>query len=163
MAAVNALTLAARPDLALSASQQRQRSPVFIARCAFTALVGKLPLRWPTPPEVPPSPKPRYRSGYEPPVPARLARLDEADWRAITLFALMLLLIDFSGLRPVLAAKLYRTSARGRVPFDPVSFLLLFFWQTCNRWHRTTVLAQLRAPRNVAGSSQPGLRPGLRL
>jgi hypothetical protein len=160
MAAVNALTLAAQPDLALSASQQRQQGPLFIARCAFTALVGKLPLRWPTPPDVLPSPKPRYRSHYQPPDPARLARLDEADWRAITLFDLMLLLIDFSGLRSVLAAKLYRASARGRVPFDPVSFVLLLFWQTCNRWHRTTVLAQLRASRNQDYALAFGFEPG---
>jgi hypothetical protein len=159
MPTLNAVRLGAKPDLTLSASEQRQADPDFVARCAFTVLADKLPLRWPTPSGVPPSPKPRYRSIYQAPDPARLARLDEADWRAITLFDLLLRLIDFSGLRPVLAAKLYQPSALGRVPFDPVSLFLLFDWQLTNRWNRLEVLRHLREPRYADYALAFGFRP----
>ena len=159
--AVNAITLSARPDLTLTARQQRQHDPDFLARCDIAALVGQLPLRWPTPPQVPASPKPRYRSDYQPPDPARVQQLDEAAWQSISLFDLLLLLVDFSGLRPVLASKLYRTSARGRIPFDPISCFLLFGWQLVNCWKRLEVLRQLAKPRNGDYREAFGFRSGV--
>jgi len=64
-------------------------------------------------------------------------------------------LIDFEGLRPVLAQRLNWTSARGYIPFDPVSLFLLQGWQAClersrkitNGWSRAHTLTQLRHPR----------------
>ncbi len=142
-AVVNALALAAQPDLTRSASQQRQHDPDFVQRCASGTSGAQLPLRWPTPPELPPSPKPRYRSRYQPPDPARVQSLDLAAWESIGLFDLLLLLVDFSGLRPILASKLYRASALGRVPFDPISFFPLFGWQLVDRRNRLEVLRHL--------------------
>ncbi len=164
--AVNAITLSAKPDLTLTASQQRQQDPDFLARCATPALADQLPLRWPTPPQVPASPKPRYRSDYQPPNPARVQQLDEAAWQSLSLFDLVLLLVDFSGLRPVLASKLYRASecthsARGRIPFDPISCFLLFGWQLVNRWKRLEALRQLAKERNADYREAFGFRSGV--
>jgi hypothetical protein len=58
-------------------------------------------------------------------------------------FDLTLRLIDFSGLRPVLAQRLGWTSARGQVPFDPVSMFLLLGWQIDQRWTRAKTLENL--------------------
>lgn len=161
MSAVSAITLSAKPDLTLTASQQRQQNPDFIRRYAIAALAARLPLRWTTPPDTPPSPKRRYRSCYQPPKPARVQQLDEAAWESITLFDLMLLLIDFSGVRPVLAGKLYRASARGRIPFDPISCFLLFFWQTVNGWNRSATLRYLATQRYADYRDSFGFQSGV--
>jgi len=47
---------------------------------------------------------------------------------------------------PVLAQQLGWRTARGQVPFDPVSLFLLVGWQLSNSWNRAVTL------RNVAGS-----------
>lgn len=52
--------------------------------------------------------------------------------------------MDFSPLRPVLALLLGWTSARGQVPFDPVSIFLLIGWQITNGWSRAKVLRNIR-------------------
>lgn len=161
MPALSAISLAAKPDLTLSAAEQRQHDPDFVQRCAIGRLADQLPLRWPTPPEVPLSPKPRYRSGYQPPDPARVLQLDLVAWESIGLFDLLLLLVDFSALRPILAQKLYRLSARGRVPFDPVSCFLLFGWQRLNRWSRLETLRKLADPRNADYVRAFGFRSAL--
>lgn len=146
MPALNALTLAAKPDL--NACEQRQASPDFRARAALTALAKRLPLPWPTPSGTPPSPKRRFRSAYQAPKPAGLSDPAALDaWALLGPFDLLLRLVDFSPLRPVLAAKLYQPSALGRVPFDPVSLFLLFGWQLVNRWNRLEVLGHLRETR----------------
>jgi hypothetical protein len=145
MPALNTLTLAAKPDPTLSASEQRQASLDFRARCTIAALAGRLPLPWPTPPNTSPSPKHRYRSAYQAPKPDSLPALDA--WTLLGPFDLVLRLIDFSALRPILAGLLYQPSALGRVPYDPISFLLLFGWQLTNRWNRLEVLRHLREPR----------------
>jgi len=62
-------------------------------------------------------------------------------------FDLTLRLIDFSGLRPVLAQRLGWASARGQVPFDPVSMFLLLGWQVTEKWSRATTLSNLAKPR----------------
>ena len=137
----------AKPDLSLSAAEQRRQDPAFVARCAIGAFAGRLPLPWPTPPQTPPSPKHHYRSRYEAPNPNTLLHLDNAAWAASSPFDLLLHLVDFSGLRPVLAAMLYRPTARGHVPYDPVSLFLLWGWQQTNRWNRSETLRHLAEPR----------------
>ncbi len=83
------------------------------------ALKTRLPLPWPMPPETPPSPKKRYRSRYQ---YRGYEKLDNsAAWAYLSPFEIALYLIDFSGLRPVLAQQLGWHTARGQIPFDPVS------------------------------------------
>jgi hypothetical protein len=54
---------------------------------------------------------------------------DRANWEHLSLWELVLRLVDFAPLRPWLAWRLGWTSARGQVPFDPVSLFLLLSWQ----------------------------------
>ncbi len=152
--------MCAKPDLRLSASQQRRQDPCFLARCAIGALAGRLPLRWPSSPETPPSPKRHYRSHYQPPDPDATCCLDSAAWAKITPFDLILLLVDFSDLRPALAALLYKASARGHTPFDPVSLFLLIGWQVVNGWQRTKTLRHLADPRYADYATAFGFQPG---
>jgi hypothetical protein len=63
------------------------------------------------------------------------------------MFEILLSLIDFSNLRPVLAQQLGWRTARGQVPFDPVSMFLLFGWQLTNKWNRAERLKKLTNPR----------------
>jgi hypothetical protein len=72
------------------------------------------------------SPKKSYRSAYAYPWHLDLADLAQVlTWKNLSNFDLLLRLVDFSGLRPVLAHLLGWQSGRGREPFDPVSFFLL--------------------------------------
>ena len=86
------------------------------------ALRARLPLRSPVPGGVPPSPKRHYRSEYHYPGYADLAC--PSHLASFTLFEIALCLIDFSPLRDYLAQSYYVPSAKGQVPFDPVSLLL---------------------------------------
>lgn len=158
---VAAVVVVAKPDLSLSAPQQRAQDPDFLARCSITAVAQCLPLPWPTPPKTPPSPKRSYRSHYQPPSADHLPGLDRTAWENLALFDLIVHLVDFSGLRPVLAQKLYRRSARGRTPFDPLSLLLLFGWQLTNRWKRTETLRHLAEPRYADYAAAFGFEPGV--
>jgi len=129
----------------LSPPETRAQDPAFVRQCSLDGLRPQLPLRWPTPPDVPPSPKKQYRShcvylGFE--------DLDDpATWGYLSDFDLVLRLVDFSGLRPVLAQLLGWTSPRGWVPFDPVSTFLFVGWQTTNHWTRAEALRKLQDPR----------------
>lgn len=149
-----------KPDLSISPVEQRRHDSAFIARCAIDALAGRLPLPWPTPPKTPPSPKRHYRSHYEAPNPNTLLELDDAAWAALGPIQLVLKLVDFCGLRPVLAALLYKPTARGHVPFDPVSLFLLCGWQLINRWNRTETLRYLADERYADYATAFGFQPG---
>jgi hypothetical protein len=105
----------------LSAEQKRAQQPTLRASWSVTALAPALPLTFPVDPDLPPSPKPRYRSTYQPPDLAALP--DPTEWGQLSDFELALGLIDCSPLERRLAA-LYRPSAKGQVPFHPVSLLL---------------------------------------
>jgi hypothetical protein len=93
---------------------------------------------------VPASPKRKYRSWYTYPGYEKLA--NPTVWKELPLFEIVLSLVDFSGLRPVLAQQLGWTTARGQVPFDPVSLFLLVGWQQTHSWNRAETL------RNVVSS-----------
>ena len=85
----------------LTAVECRAQDGLFIAHCGLDGLRERLPLRWPTPAGTPPSPKKAYRLqhvylGWQ-------GLNDSATWEHIGEFDLLLRLIDFSGLRPVLA------------------------------------------------------------
>jgi hypothetical protein len=107
----------------LSAPQTRAQNEAFVQQCSFAGLRPHLPLRWPVPPDLPASPKKRYRSHY---VYLGYDDLDDpANWETLSTFDLVLRLVDFTSLRPLLVWLLGWTSARGKVPFDPLSFFLL--------------------------------------
>lgn len=106
----------------LTASQKRAANPDFVKTFSLEALKDHLPFPFPVPADLPPSPKQHYRSQYrylgydDLAIPAILASL--------TLFQIALRLIDFSPLRDYLAQFCFVQSAKGQVPFDPVSFFL---------------------------------------
>ena len=129
----------------LSPSQTRIQDADLVECIHFANLQGRLPLTWPTPPNTPPSPKMQYRSHYDYPGYEKLT--DPAVWEYISSFEVLLYLIDFSGLRPVLAQLLGWGTACGQVPFDPVSMFLLFGWQLTNQWSRAETLRKLADPR----------------
>jgi hypothetical protein len=128
--------------------QSRAQDAAFVSQCSLLGLQKSLPLQWPTPPELPASPKKSYRSAYRYPWQAEVS--DPAQvvgWQELSDFDLLLRLVDFSGLRPVLAYLLGWKSGRGWEPFDPVSFFLLVAWQMANRWRRSQTLKNLAAER----------------
>ncbi len=108
-------------------------------------LQAQLPLPWATPPETAPSPKKQYRSHYRYRGYEKLT--EPTAWEYLPSFEIALHLIDFSGLRPILAQQLGWQTARGQIPFDPVSMFLLHGWQITNKWNRTETLKNLRDPR----------------
>jgi hypothetical protein len=94
--------------------ETRAQDEDFVRHCSLAALQERLPLRWPTPAHTPPSPKKSYRSHYQYLGGEELSDptwLEEGDE-----FDLLLRLVDFSGLRDVLAERLGWTSAQGQVP-----------------------------------------------
>jgi hypothetical protein len=128
----------------LTAIEQRAQDALFVTHCNLQALRERLPLRWPMPPDVPPSPKKAYRSQY---VYLGWQDLeDPAVWEHCSDFDLALRLIDFSGLRSVLAQALGWHSGRGWMPFDPLSFFLLNGWQITQHWNRAETLKNLHDP-----------------
>ncbi|MFN2243247.1 MAG: hypothetical protein ACK2U2_13235 [Anaerolineae bacterium] len=70
-------------------------------------------------------------------------------------------MVDFSPLRDVLAQRLGWTSARGYVPFDPVSIFLLIGWQIVNGWSRTQLLKNLRNPLFASYAERFGFEDGI--
>jgi hypothetical protein len=143
----------------LDAVQARAQDPNFVHQCSLAGLQERLPLPWPTPPGTPPSPKHDYRSHY---VYLGWQDLQEpATWEHLSDFDLALRLVDFTGLRPVLAQLLGWTSARGWRPFDPVSLFLLQGWQITNDWSRTQTLQNLHAPRYADYAQRFGFQNGI--
>jgi hypothetical protein len=105
-----------------SASRKRAAHPAFVSTFSVGALEGCLPFRFPVPEGVPPSPKRHYRSAYRYLGNAGLAQPDSLA--NLTEFEIALRLIDFAPLRDYLAQAYYVVSAKGQVPFDPVSLFL---------------------------------------
>jgi hypothetical protein len=99
----------------LIARRKRAAHPEFVSTFSREALQARLPLCFPVPETVPPSPKRHYRSEYHYLGYADLACPDHlAD---LTCFEIALRLIDFSSLRDYLAQAYYAGSAKGQVPF----------------------------------------------
>jgi hypothetical protein len=143
----------------LSAIEARAQDSDFVAQCSLWGLQERLPLCWPTSPDVPPSPKNSYRSQY---VYLGWQDLqDPAAWDDLSDFDLVLRLVDFSGLRPVLAQRLGWTSPRGQTPFDPVSIFLLQGWQITNKWNRTQTLDNLAKDRYADYAARFGFADGI--
>lgn len=108
----------------LTASRKRMAHPDFVSTFSLIGsdLCDHLPLRLPVPDNTPPSPKRHYRSEY------RYLGYDDllqpGTLPNLTLFEVALRLVDFASLRDYLAHYCYVLSAKGQVPFDPVSLLL---------------------------------------
>jgi len=135
-------------DTNLTPQQTRAAEAAFVSQCSLASLQPRMPLAWPVPPEIPPAPKKSYRSSYTYPFRAEVADLAQVlAWKDLSDFDLLLRLMDFSGLRPVLAHLLGWQSGRGWRPFDPVSLFLLVAWQIVNRWKRSQALRNLVDPR----------------
>jgi hypothetical protein len=113
-----------------------------------TTLAPQLPLRFPVDPALPASPKLRYRSAYQPPQPG--ACPDPAQWGDRTDFELALALIDFSGLERALATA-YVSSAKGQVPFHPVSLFLCLCLRREQQLSWRALARLLRHDRHGAG------------
>jgi hypothetical protein len=142
--------------------QTRGEDELFVNGCNLLSLQKILPLKWPTPPGIAASPKKRYRSAYVYPWQAELADLVKVlTWKDQSDFDLLLRLVDFSGLRPVLAHLLGWKSGRGWKPFDPVSFFLLVAWQIANRWKRSQVMENLADDRYADYARWFGFRQGV--
>lgn len=131
-----------------TASQKRAAHPDFVPTFSLAAIRAQLPVRLLGPQATPPSLKRHYRSEYrylggEDLVQSgRLARL--------TLFEVVLRLVDFAPLRDYLAQGYYAASAKGQVPFDPVSlFLCVCLRRELRRGWRK--LAKLLAGEHGAG------------
>jgi len=144
-------------DADCTAPTARARDALFVSQCSLVGLAAKLPLLWPTPPATPPSPKRAYRSHYV--YRGWQDLLTPATWDTLSDFDLCLRLIDFSGLRPVLAQRLGWTSARGWIPFDPLSLFLLQGWQITHGWSRTETLRNLRDSRYADYATAFGFAP----
>jgi len=139
--------------------QARAQDAEFVDRCNFDALRERLPLCWGAPPNTPPSPKLQYRSSYQ---YLGWEGLEEPQvWEQGDDFALLLRLVDFSGLRDVLAAQLGWTSAKGQVPFDPISLCLLICWQIVNQWSRAQTLRNLKKERYADDARRFGFQKGI--
>ena len=145
-----------------SPEQTRAQAAGFVEQCNLASLQKSLPLEWPTPPGTPPSPKKRYRSEYVYPWQTELADLNQVlAWKDLSDFDLLLRMVDFSGLRPVLAQLLGWKSGRGWEPFDPLSFFLLVAWQIAQRWERSQALKNLADARYADYASWFGFRKGV--
>lgn len=133
-----------------TASQKRAANPDFVKTFSLEALKDRLPFRFLVPKQVPPSPKSQYRSQYHYPSYGDLA--DLTILASLTVFEIALRLIDFSPLRDYLAHLYYTGSAKGQVPFDPVSLFL------CVLLRRELDIGWLRLARLLAGEHGAGWR-----
>jgi hypothetical protein len=151
----------------LTPTKARAKDSVFIRDCSPERLGTRLPLCWPTPAGVPASPMRAYRSHYVYPVPGSGCLsgweelLDPAAWEHLSPFDRVLRLVDFTGLRPVLAQRLGWSSARGQKPFDPVSIFLFLGWQISHRWNRSEALKNLTDPRYADYAQRFGFEGGI--
>lgn len=107
---------------AQSAARKRAQHPDFVPTFSVQALQDRLPLLFPVPEGVLPSPKEHYRSAY-----CYLGYddlLDPTVLAQLTEFEVALRLIDLAPLRDYLASYAYKQSPKGQTPFDPVSMFL---------------------------------------
>jgi hypothetical protein len=124
-----------------TAIEKRAQNGKALAPFALHKLKEKLPLVLSRDPSLPPSPKPRYRSTYRSP---GLDDLSEETLETFSPFEIGVRLFDYRSLEPLLAAHVYRASAKGQVPFHPVSMYLLSLYRRERKLSRHEVLRILR-------------------
>jgi hypothetical protein len=118
-----------------TAIQKRAHNPEALAPFALANLGPRVPLRFPLDPVLPPSPKHTYRSHYH-----YLDAEGLDDMAPLSSFDVALRLIDYANLEPLLAAHIYVPSAKGQVPFHPVSMYLLHLYRRERDLPRTETL-----------------------
>jgi hypothetical protein len=126
-----------------TAIQKRAQNAKALEPFALHKLKEKLPLVLPCDPNLPPSPKPRYRSAYR---YLGVNDLNEETLETFSSFEIGVRLFDYSSLEPLLAAYIYVASAKGQVPFHPVSMYLLSLYRREKNLSRHEVLRVLRHP-----------------
>lgn len=129
------------PSRKPTAIEKRADNPTALAPFALSRLKGQLPLSFPLDPDLPPSPKRKYRSNYR---YLRFDKLDEQDVEDLSAFEVSLRLFDYTNLAPLMAAHIYRPSAKGQTPFHPVSMCLLSLFRREQNISRHKVLRILR-------------------
>lgn len=130
-----------------TAIQKRAHNQKALAPFVLSHIEPRLPLRFPRDPTLPPSPKHRYRSDYR---YLGAERLDDPQyWETHSSFDIALCLIDYANLEPLLAAHIYVPSARGQVPFHPVSMYLLHLYRREHNLSRTKALRILKGDDGV--------------
>jgi len=128
-----------------TAIEKRAQNRKALVPFALDNLKEKLPLILSCDPNLPPSPKPHYRSAYRYP---GLEDLNEDTLETFSPFEIGVRLFDYSFLEPLLAAHVYRASAKGQVPFHPVSMYLLSLYRRERELSRHEVLRILRHPKD---------------
>jgi len=126
-----------------TAVEKRAQNREALAPFVLDELKHKLPLVFPRDPGWPPSPKPRYRSAYR---YLGFDDLNEEMLETFSSFELGIRLFDYSHLEPLLAAHIYVASAKGQVPFHPVSMYLLSLYRRERNLSRHEALRVLRHP-----------------
>jgi hypothetical protein len=121
--------------------QKRAQNPEALAPFALHNLKEKLPLVLSGDPNLPPSPKPRYRSAYR---YLGAEDLNEETLATFSPFEVGVRLFDYGSLESLLAAHIYVASAKGQVPFHPVSMYLLSLYRRERNLSRHEVLRILR-------------------
>jgi hypothetical protein len=126
-----------------TASEKRAENREALAIFGLDKLKTKLPLVFACDPDLPPSPKPHYRSAYQ---YLGFEDLNEETLDIFSTFEIGVRLFDYSALEPFLAKHLYKDSAKGQVPFHPVSMYLLSLYRRLENHSRHEVLRILRHP-----------------
>ena len=127
-----------------TAIEKRTENQAELLPFSWSGLKAKLPLTFPAPSDLPASPKRKYRSEYR---YLGLDSLEAAIWADGSAFEFQLHLIDYRSLERLLAQHIYRPSAKGQTPFDPVSMYLLSLFRRDRGLSRLEVLRQLRHPK----------------
>ncbi len=125
-----------------TAVEKRAKNPDLLAPFDLENLKHQLPLSFPLDPDIPPSPKRRYRSAYRYPGFEGLLEGDLLETGSS--FEIAIHLIDYSNLEPLLARHIYVDSAKGQIPFHPVSMFLLSMYRREHDLSRNEVLRILR-------------------
>jgi hypothetical protein len=126
-----------------TAIQKRAHNKEALAPFAHCHLGPHLPLRFPLDPVLPPSPKHDYRSHYH---YLDAEGLDDPQrLETLSPFDVSLRLIDYTNLERFLAAHIYVPSAKGQIPFHPVSMYLLRLYRRTRHLSRPETLRILKS------------------
>jgi hypothetical protein len=131
-----------------TAIEKRIANPTALTPFALGKLKHQLPLILTPSTAWPPSPKRCYRSHYR--YLGWEALEDTARLETLSAFEIAVRLFDFSPLEGLLAAHIYRPSAKGQVPFHPLSMYLLSLLRRARHLSRHEVLRMLRHPQEGA-------------
>ena len=128
-----------------TAIEKRAQNPAALKPFVLAVLKPRLPLVFPRDLNLPPSPKPHYRSAYR---YLGFDDLNEETLETFSPFEIAGRIFDYSHLEPLLAAHIYVPSAKGQPPFHPVSMYLLSLYRRERHLSRHEVLRILRHPKD---------------